>query len=94
MRHPNSSYVTTKLYGTSTYGGNNTIFQKELFSHFLPSMAARQWPSLGDACQSGKIATLLNSLFFFFLILLLPNYRVKYRYNIESGAVVWYVQIL
>ena len=27
IRHPNSSYVTTKLYGTSTCGcNNNTIF--------------------------------------------------------------------
>ena len=31
--HPNPSYVTTKLYGTSTCGcNNNTIFQKELLS--------------------------------------------------------------
>ena len=29
IRHPNSSYVTTKLYGTSTCGcNNNTIFLK------------------------------------------------------------------
>ena len=29
IRHPNSSYVTTKLYGTSTCGcNNNTIFSK------------------------------------------------------------------
>ena len=35
-------------------------------------------PGLGDACQSGSMATLLNSLFFVFKILLLPNYRVKY----------------
>ena len=31
-----------------------------------------------DACQSGKMVTLLNSLFFMFKILLLPNYRLKY----------------
>ena len=36
--HPNSSYVTTKLYETSACGcNNNTIFQNELFSRFLPS---------------------------------------------------------
>ena len=29
IRHPNSSHVTTKLYGTSTCGcNNNTIFSK------------------------------------------------------------------
>ena len=29
IRHPNSSYVTTKLYGTSTCAcNNNTIFSK------------------------------------------------------------------
>ena len=39
--HPNSSYVITKLYGTSTCGCNdNTIFQKELLSCFLPSTYA------------------------------------------------------
>ena len=35
-------------------------------------------PSHGDACQSGSMATLLNSLFFVFKISLLPRYRVKY----------------
>ncbi len=39
--HPNSSYVTNKLYGTSACGCNNkTIFQNELFSRFLPSTLA------------------------------------------------------
>ena len=33
---------------------------------------------LGDACQSGKMATPLISLFFVFKISLLRNYRVKY----------------
>ena len=78
----NLRYVTTKLYGTSTRGCNNkTIFQKELFSCFLLStygahvgLAAT---GFGDACQSGKTATLLNSLFFVFESSLLPNYRVK-----------------
>ena len=36
--HPDSSYVTTKLHETSACGcNNNTIFQNELFSRFLPS---------------------------------------------------------
>ena len=34
--HPNSSYVTTKLYGTSTCGcNNNTIFSKRAMLTFL-----------------------------------------------------------
>ena len=37
-----------------------------------------QRPDIGDACQSGKIATLLISICFVFNISLLPNYRVKY----------------
>ena len=39
---------------------------------------AWQRPSLGDACKSGKLLTLLNSLFFVFKIALLPKYRVNY----------------
>ena len=36
IRHPNSSYVTTKLYGTSTRGcNNNTIFSKRAILTFL-----------------------------------------------------------
>ena len=38
ISHPNSSYITTKPYGTPTRGCN--IFQKELFSGFLPSTYA------------------------------------------------------
>ena len=51
--HTNSSYVTTKLYETSTCGcNNNTIFQNELFSRFLPSTyVAWQRRSLGDAAK-------------------------------------------
>ena len=44
----------------------------------MPVTLAMQRPGLGDACQSGKMATLLNSLFFVFKISLLPNYPVKY----------------
>ena len=36
IRHPNSSYVTTKLYGTSACGcNNNTIFSKRAILTFL-----------------------------------------------------------
>ena len=73
IRHPNSSCVPTKLYGTSTWGcNNNTIFQKDICSRFLPSTYAGhvvlQRSGIDDACQSGKMVTLLNSLFFVFKI--------------------------
>ena len=46
-------------------------------------------PGVGDACQSGETATLLNSIFFVLKISLLPNYRVKsYDYVVKCGAVV------
>ena len=36
IRHPNSSYIATKLYGTSTRGcNNNTIFKKRAILTFL-----------------------------------------------------------
>ncbi len=51
--HPNSSYVTTKLHETSACRcNNNTIFQNELFSRFLPSTyVAWQRRSLDDAAK-------------------------------------------
>ena len=83
IRHPNSSYVTTKLYGTSTCGcNNNTIFSERTIFTFPTSVHAGTlaWHrrSLDDSCQSGKMAALLNSLFFVFKISFLPKYRVKY----------------
>ena len=63
------------------------IFLKYIFSSFLPSTYSGHlvWSltCLGDACQSGKMATLLNSLLFLFKMLPLPNYLViNYDYNI------------
>ncbi len=54
--HPNSSYVTTKLYETSASGcNNNTIFQNDLFSRFLPSTyVAWQRRSLGDTAKVAR----------------------------------------
>ena len=47
--HPNSSYVTTKLYEALEFGcNNNTIFQNELFSRFLPSTYVA-WPGSAEA---------------------------------------------
>ena len=63
IRHPNSSYVTTKLVGTSTIIRS---YKKELFSRLLPStysgnVGLAAAASLDDSCQSGKMATLFNN---------------------------------
>ena len=52
------------------------IFQRDICSRFLPLMYAWRWSGLGDACQRGKMVTLLNSIFSVFKIS--PNYSVKY----------------
>ena len=48
MCHPKSSYVTTKLYGTSIHVDATIMrsFQTEQFSRFLPSpyAATLNWP--------------------------------------------------
>ena len=44
----------------------------------MPGREALQQRSLDGSCQSGKMAALLNSLFFVFKISFLPKYRVKY----------------
>ena len=78
--HPKS---VTKRHGTSTYRcNNNTIFSDRYFpvSCRLRMPATLIWPrrSIGSSCQTGKMAALLNSLFFMFKILFLPKYRVIY----------------
>ena len=50
----------------------------------MPGTLAWQLQSPADLCQSGKMAGLLNSLFFVFKISVLPKYRFKYY---DSGAV-------
>ncbi len=84
IRHPNSSYVTTKLYGTSTCGcNNNTIFFKKSYFKIyyrrciLLTLAWRR-AGLDHACQSGNMAILLTSLLFVFEISFLPKYCVNY----------------
>ena len=49
------------------------------------------WPrrSIGSSCQTGKMAALLNSLFFVFKISVLPKYRVIYYDYIVSKVVQW-----
>ena len=46
--------------------------------------------SLGDACQSSEMVTLLNSLCFVFKILFLPKYCVKYHDYIVNWYAVGY----
>ena len=64
-------------------------FQKELFSLFLPALYAGTlaWHrrSLDDSCQSGKMAGLLNSLFFVF------KFRVQ---NFLSASVSNIIRII
>ena len=83
IRHPNSSYVTTKLYRTSTCRiNNNTIFLERAIFTFptINECRPRSWQcqSLDDSCKNGKMAALLNSLFFVFKISFLHKYHVKY----------------
>ena len=51
IRHPNSSYVTTKLYVTSTCGcNNNTIFSKRAILTFLTVVVcSARYPGGGQA---------------------------------------------
>ena len=57
----------------------------------MPGTLAWQRPGLDDACQSGNMVTLLNSLFFVFKLSLLPNYCVQYYdYNV-CKLVMWYI---
>ena len=90
--HPKSSYVTTKLYGTSIHVDATIMrsFQTEQFSRFLPSpyAATLNWPrqSIGGGCQSSEMAALFNTLYFAFTNSCLPKYRVKcYDYIVK-----WY----
>ena len=49
----------------------------------MPGTLTWHRSGIGDACQSGKMATWLRSLFFVIKISCLPNYSVKYYdYNI------------
>ena len=63
---------------------NNAIFSERTIFTFPTGDLYRagtlvwQRRSLHDSCQSGKMAALLNSLFFVFKISFLPKYRVKY----------------
>ena len=63
-------------------------FQKELFSSFVPSTYSGH-AGLGGSCQSGKMAALLNSLFFVFKSLVLPKHRVNYYYYNNIIIVKW-----
>ena len=60
----------------------------------MPGTLEWQRYCLGDACQTGKMATLLNSSFFVFNISILPNYHVKcYDYFAVVQHVKWCVSV-
>ena len=70
IRHPNSSYVTTKLYGTSTKSHvDATIirtfhFKKSYFNvsyrRCMPCTLAWRRAGLEHACQSGNIVDFIT----------------------------------
>ena len=51
IRHPNSSYITTKLYGTSTCRcNNNTIFsERTIFTFPTVDVCRARWPGSDEA---------------------------------------------
>ena len=63
----------------------------------MPDTLAWQRAGLRDTCQSVKMATLLNSLFFVVEISFLPNYSVKYHDYIvkrcSRTACNWFVPL-
>ena len=67
------------------------LFRKNYFHVFyrrhMPGMLAYQRRSLGDSCQSGKMAALLKSFFFVFKISFLP---LEYCVNYFDIIVKWY----
>ena len=74
---------------------NNAIFSDRAIFKFpevnINLAAAR---SLGSSCQTGKMAALLNSLFFVFKIGFVPKYRViHYDYIVKwcSGNIMYTV---
>ena len=77
--HRKSGYITTKLHGMSMQQQCD-LFRQSYFqvSCHLRMSATLIWPrrSIGSSFQIGKMASLLNSLFFVFKISFLPKYRV------------------
>ena len=66
--HPNSSYVTTKLYGTFAHGYNNNIghAKRAIFAFLTVDVGVRHIdlavPHLDDACQIGDMGKLYCKL--------------------------------
>ena len=73
------------------------VLVRAIFTFPTVDIGTWQRPSLGDACQSGKMATLLNSLFLVFKISVVLNYSVKYYDYILKwwcgAAGNWYVSL-
>ena len=77
--HPKSGYVTTKLHGSSTCRCNNNAIFSDIAIFKFPAIYVGPMPAtVICSCQTGKMAALLNSLFFVFKMLFLPKYRVIY----------------
>ena len=85
--HQCSSCTTTKLYGTYEFASNDKFimhawpcrkgnFHGACGRRMLGSFA-RQRPSIGGACQIGKMAAQLNILLFAFNRSFLPNHCVQ-----------------
>ena len=67
IRHRNSSYVTTKLYGTSTCGcNNNTIFSKRVISN---SWVRVLWLFIVDSFVWSSVHDTLMSWYSYFQLL-------------------------
>ena len=57
------------------------------YSRRMPATLAWQQPRRGDACQTGKMAPQLKSLFFLSINSFLPNYGVNYYYYIVKWGI-------
>ena len=75
-----TKYTTTKLYGTlpNRCNDNAVIQRKTIFTIPSPCTLTWQGSCTGDACESGNIAKLLNSLLSVVNISFLLTNRVKY----------------
>ena len=94
-RHPKSSYVTTKLYGTSTCGCNIVImryFQTEPFSRFLPSPYAGH-VGRGKALAVGARVARWYRCWIHYLNAFTNSFLPKYRAKYYDYSVKWLSEI-
>ena len=72
------------------YHRDTTCRPKSDYIIILPTKLIWPHQSLGDSCQTSKMATLLNSLSFVSQISFLPKYRVQYIMIILKSPAVGY----